>query len=91
MREEWSLFDPYDVPLLQTSFGADFTRAYEEYEKTVIPLERTGARDVWNIICRAQQESGTPFIMYQDNINGTCRSHSSSTQTISHIDSQEQP
>ncbi len=71
MREDWSLFDPTDVPLLQTSFGDDFTCAYEEYEQTVTPLERTGARDLWNVICRAQQESGTPFLMYQDTINGT--------------------
>ncbi|TFK81335.1 ribonucleoside diphosphate reductase large subunit, rr1, partial [Polyporus arcularius HHB13444] len=69
LHGKWSLFDPRDVPLLQTSFGDDFTRAYEEYERTVAPLDHIGARDLWNIICRAQQESGTPFIMYQDNIN----------------------
>ncbi|KAI0688618.1 hypothetical protein C8T65DRAFT_746515, partial [Cerioporus squamosus] len=69
LREKWSLFDPRDVPLLQTVFGDEFTRAYEEYEETVVPLERVDARDLWAVICRAQQESGTPFIMYQDTIN----------------------
>ncbi|RDX47464.1 alpha subunit of ribonucleoside-diphosphate reductase [Lentinus brumalis] len=69
LHDKWSLFDPRDVPLLQTSFGDDFTRAYEEYERTVTPLERIGARDLWNVVCRAQQESGTPFLMYQDSVN----------------------
>ncbi len=69
-KESWSLFDPLEVPLLLTTTGAAFTTAYEEYERTVVPLERVPSRDLWNVVCRAQQESGTPFLMYQDNING---------------------
>ena len=65
----WCLFDPLDVPLLLSTYGTDFANAYETYEKSTTPLHRTSAVDVWNAICRAQQETGTPFIMFHDAIN----------------------
>ena len=69
-REMWTLFDPRDVPLLCSTHGEQFARAYEDYERTVETIERVAAVDIWVAVCRAQQESGTPFIMYQDTING---------------------
>ncbi len=69
-KETWSLFDPREVPLLLTTAGAAFTTAYEEYERSVVPLERVPSCNLWNVVCCAQQETGTPFLMYQDNING---------------------
>ncbi len=91
-KETWSLFDPCEVPLLLTTFGAAFTAAYQDYERTVVPLERVPSRDLWNVICRAQQETGTPFLMYQDNINGKQRSLVAfPTLTVSSLCSQKQP
>lgn len=66
----WSLFDPVHVPLLLSTHGPEFTTAYELYEASAPVVDRTTASDIWNLICRAQQESGTPFVMYQDAING---------------------
>ena len=66
----WTLFDPRDVPLLCSTYGEQFTQAYEDYERTTEVLEKVAAIDLWAAICRSQQESGTPFIMYQDPING---------------------
>ena len=68
--DSWTLFDPADVPLLLTTHGVEFSAAYELYERTAPSPERVAAVDLWNVICRAQQESGTPFVMYQDAING---------------------
>ncbi|KAI0717705.1 ribonucleoside-diphosphate reductase large subunit [Cerioporus squamosus] len=68
-QQTWSLFDPRDVPLLLSTHGAEFTRAYKQYEHTVEPLERIACSELWLLICRAQQETGTPFIMYCDTIN----------------------
>ncbi len=69
-NEEWNLFDPRDVPALQWTHGEAFTTQYVEYEHTVAPVATVQARDIWNAICRAQQESGVPFILFQDRING---------------------
>ncbi len=66
---QWSLFDPADVPGLLTTHGGSFTAQYEEYVRTVEPVAVVRARDLWGTICRAQQESGGPFLMYQDSIN----------------------
>ena len=68
-RKSWCLFDPAEVPLLLSTYGTHFADTYESYEKSVIPLHKTSALDIWNAICRAQQETGTPFIMFQDAIN----------------------
>lgn len=69
--EDWRVFDPVDVPDLLTSFGDSFTTHYEHYETTVEALAVMPARELWDAVCRAQAESGGPFIMYQDAINGT--------------------
>ena len=70
-RETWSLFDPVDVPGLLNTYGDEFGRQYLEYERIVEPVSTTRARDLWQVVCRAQEETGCPFIMYQDAINGT--------------------
>ncbi|KAI0712985.1 ribonucleotide reductase [Cerioporus squamosus] len=65
----WSLFDPVDVPGLLWTYGESFSAQYIEYERTVDPVATIPARDLWSLISRAQEETGTPFVMYQDAIN----------------------
>lgn len=82
----WTLFDPADVPLLLTTHGADFSAAYELYERSAPASDHVSTSELWTVVCRAQQESGTPFIMYQDSINGepsSPREKSSSSLTLS--------
>lgn len=67
---EWSLFDPIDVPALLNVYGEEFARLYVDYERTVEPVSTARARNLWQLMCRAQEETGCPFIMYQDAING---------------------
>ncbi|RPD54721.1 PFL-like glycyl radical enzyme, partial [Lentinus tigrinus ALCF2SS1-6] len=69
-RQMWTLFDPRDVPLLLSTYGDQFSTAYENYKDTVAPIDQIATYDLWIAIARAQQESGTPFLMYQDAING---------------------
>ncbi|RPD52381.1 ribonucleotide reductase large subunit, partial [Lentinus tigrinus ALCF2SS1-6] len=69
-NEQWHLFDPEDVPGLQDVFGEAFSAQYGEYEKTVVPVATIATRELWTMICRAQEETGTPFVMFQDAING---------------------
>ena len=91
-HQSWCLFDPVDVPLLLSTYGQEFADAYETYEKTVTPLERTSTMDIWTAICRAQQESGTPFIMFPDAINSEYNSRLCyATTTEGPLFSEEQP
>ncbi len=68
----WYLFDPKDTPALLVTYGESFAAQYEEYARTVTPIVIFRARALWSAICRAQQESGSPFILYQDAINSAC-------------------
>lgn len=68
--QNWSLFDPADVPSLSSTYGDGFAAEYKEYEQSGTAVAVVSARDLWGAICRAQEESGVPFIMYQDAING---------------------
>lgn len=68
----WRLFDPADVPALFTTYGGSFTAQYEEYERTVNAVSTIPARELWALICRAQEASGGPFIMFQDAVNSKC-------------------
>ncbi len=67
--ESWFLFNPIDVPGLLVTHGGSFTAQYEQYTRMVEPVSVVQARDLWASICRAQQESGGPFLLYQDSIN----------------------
>ena len=66
----WSLFDPVEVPALSLTYGDAFKLQYETYEASGCAVTVIPARDLWAIITRAQEESGVPFIMYSDAING---------------------
>ena len=81
---DWFLFDPVDVPKLHTVHGDEFTRTYNDYVRTVKFSTCVRARDLWRQICDAQVESGTPFIMYQDNINSASEISSANIVSLSH-------
>ena len=69
-EEDWTLFDPYDVPHLNELYGAEFEKAFIEAEhnqsirKTTIP-----ARELFTIIMSANFKHGTPFAIYKDTAN----------------------
>ena len=67
---DWSLFDPVDVPTLNNLCGVAFSEEYRRLEHTVTPLHKVKARDLWLRVLQVQAETGSPFIMYSDSING---------------------
>lgn len=67
--EEWTLFDPADVPTLPGLTGDALAQAYEDAERRGVSIVRFPALNLWNAICDAQRESGTPFLCYGDNVN----------------------
>ena len=80
---DWTLFDPQDVPALGCCFGNDFFATYCEYERTVTPIAVVPAKELWKTICEAQQESGTPYILYGDAVNRTSAFQSDCLRTNS--------
>ena len=79
-REDWYLFDPYEVKRVmgfsledhydQEKGNGDFRKLYKqcvdtpELERTVIP-----AIDIMKRIMRSQLETGVPFMFYRDEAN----------------------
>ena len=68
-NSDWSLFDPDECPRLEDTYGEEFEELYHKYEtegraRSVVP-----ARKIWNAILTSQIETGTPYILYKDNIN----------------------
>ena len=68
--QHWSVFDPNDVPSLHTLGSSDFTAAYVEYETRGLGLRVYNPNDIWVAVTDSQRETGTPFIVFQDNANG---------------------
>lgn len=67
---EWSLFDPYDVPKLNQTYGAEHRDLYEKYEKRSELVKGTiKAKDLWKKLLTSYFESGSPFLGFSDNAN----------------------
>jgi len=70
--EQWSLFCPSDAPALPNLYGEEFNSLYELYEMSGLARETIQARVLWKAILDTQIETGGPFMLYKDAINGTC-------------------
>ena len=69
-NEEISLFDPKDVPLLNTTFGKEFEEAYVNYENTTsIRKNKIPAKELLLHILKVRQETGNLYLTFIDNIN----------------------
>ncbi|MFO1219105.1 MAG: ribonucleoside-diphosphate reductase subunit alpha [Burkholderiaceae bacterium] len=71
---EWTLFSPSTCPDLHDRFGADFERAYTDYEARVDRGElklykRVPARDLWRRMLTMLFETGHPWITFKDACN----------------------
>lgn len=66
---DWSLLDPNECPGLAETYGTEFEQLYESYEKSGKAVKVIKARDLWFAILNAQQETGTPYMLYKDACN----------------------
>ncbi|HMP98357.1 MAG TPA: ribonucleoside-diphosphate reductase subunit alpha [Cyclobacteriaceae bacterium] len=89
-NEMWSLFCPNECPGLGDSWGEEFERLYEKYEKEGKFRKQVKAQDLWFEVLEAQIETGTPYILYKDAANrksnqknlGTIKSSNLCTEII---------
>lgn len=65
-----SLFNPVDVPLLLTTFGDEFTKNYEMYEKdNSISKISIPARELMYEYAKSRKETGNTYYFLADNVN----------------------
>ena len=65
-----TLFDPKDTPLLNTTYGEEFNKAYEEYEKDgSIRKKRIKARELLYSYFKVRKETGNLYGFFTDNVN----------------------
>jgi ribonucleoside-diphosphate reductase subunit M1 len=63
----WSLMCPHDCPGLFDSWGEEFERLYEKYEKEKRFIRQVRAQTLWFAIVEAQIETGTPYMVCMSN------------------------
>jgi len=69
---EWCLFDPDECPGLTEAYGDEFEKLYEKYEKEGRERQKIDITKLWKKILSSQIETGTPYILYKDQINKHC-------------------
>lgn len=86
----WSLMCPHQCPGLSDTWGEEFEKLYEGYEKEGRFMKQVKAQQLWMAIIESQVETGTPFMLYKDACNsksnqqniGTIKSSNLCTEII---------
>lgn len=68
-NEKWSLMCPVQCKGLDTVYSEEFNKLYINYENKGEFMKQINARDLWFNIIKSQIETGTPYIMFKDNVN----------------------
>ncbi|MET2986314.1 ribonucleoside-diphosphate reductase subunit alpha [Aureibaculum conchae] len=87
---EWTLMCPNECPHLFDTYGDEFEKLYEGYEKVGKGRKTIQARELWEKILESQIETGTPYMLYKDSVNrksnqknlGTIRSSNLCTEIM---------
>ena len=96
-NEEWSLFSPDEAKDLHETYGEEFEKLYEKYEKEGKARKTVKAQDLWFEILESQIETGNPYILYKDAANkksnqknlGTIKSSNLCTEIIEYTSPDE--
>ncbi len=70
--EQWSLFDPKDVPELPDLFGQDFEQAYSKAEESGVAKKTMAARELYARMMRTLAETGNGWMTFKDKSNLAC-------------------
>jgi ribonucleoside-diphosphate reductase alpha chain len=68
-NDVWSLFDPNEAPGLDNTYGEEFERLFEKYEREGKFRKQVKAQDLWFKILESQIEAGVPYMLYKDSAN----------------------
>ena len=65
----WSLFDPDHVGDLSNYFGKEYESKYLQYEQEKKYKSQIPARELWEMIYKANELTGMPYICFSDAVN----------------------
>lgn len=93
----WTLMCPNECPHLFDTYGDEFEKLYEGYEKVGKGRKTIKARELWEKILESQIETGTPYMLYKDHVNrksnhknlGTIRSSNLCTEIMEYTANDE--
>ena len=93
----WTLMCPNECPHLFDTYGDEFEKLYEGYEKVGKGRKTIKARELWEKILESQIETGTPYMLYKDSVNrktnhknlGTIRSSNLCTEIMEYTANDE--
>ena len=96
-NEDWSLFSPDEAKDLHETYGEEFEKLYEKFEKEGKARKTVKAQDLWFEILESQIETGNPYILYKDAENkksnqknlGTIKSSNLCTEIIEYTSPDE--
>jgi ribonucleoside-diphosphate reductase alpha chain len=94
---DWTLMCPDECPGLDEVYGDEFESLYTKYEAQGKGRETIKARKLWEEVIESQVETGTPYMLYKDNINkksqqkniGIIRSSNLCTEIVEHTNPDE--
>jgi ribonucleoside-diphosphate reductase alpha chain len=66
---QWSLFSPSDAPELVNTFGEEFERHYERYEKEGKAMKQVPARTLYARMMQTLAETGNGWMCFKDKAN----------------------
>lgn len=95
--EKWYLFCPDEAPGLNDVYGDEYEKLYNKYVDEKRYRKEIKARKLWEAIEIAQFETGSPYMLYKDNINnksnqkniGTIRSSNLCAEIVEYSDNKE--
>lgn len=80
--EDWSLFDPKDVPQLPDLYGDAFRNAYEQAEAEGLAKRSLPARELYGRMMRCLAETGNGWITFKDKSNQACNQTAQAGRTV---------
>lgn len=94
---DWTLMCPHECPGLDTSWGDDFEKLYQKYEREGRGRKTIKAQELWFAILESQTETGTPYMLFKDAANrksnqqnlGTIKSSNLCTEIMEYTDADE--
>ena len=81
----WSLFCPNIATGLTDKYGDEFEELYIKYENEQKYNEQVDITLLWKKILEIQMESGTPYLMFKDQVNKKCNQNNLGTIKSSNL------
>ena len=93
----WYLMSEDQCPGLSDVYGDDFDKLYDKYVLENKYTKEVSAKSMWDKILTSQIETGTPYILYKDNVNkksnqknlGTIKSSNLCAEIMEYSDDKE--